>query len=78
MLENSTEEILDEMFRLEDYIASLEEGLAACTNTYNWQIMNSSNAEELEAKKTTYSNHSSRVESRILEKVECPIFYSIY
>ena len=74
LLENSTEEILGQMFHLEDYIASLEQGLATCTNTYNWQLINAINADELEAIESTYTNQSSRVESRILEKVVFPMF----
>ena len=61
--------ILDKVIRIEDYVASLEEALLTCSNTYSWQLMRATDPEDLERIKRTYSDHTTRVETRINEKV---------
>ena len=71
--DENPDEILSHVIHIEDYIASLEEALAVCHNTYNWQLMNATTDEESDKIKTVYTAHTTRVETRINEKVNIDI-----
>ena len=65
-LNENSNDVIDKVIQLEDYIYSLEEAMSICRNTYNWQLGNDGEYERI---KQLFISHVSRVEERIKEKV---------